>query len=556
MPETITTTPRVVPGAPPPPPQSKSQKKKRKGPKPKEASETESHVAVPDLTTATLIEKAPGESDVKEGVVAPELVAQASEEPQTPVELKPSPIVEMLNKRLKANGKKISRIQGYQNLSPEQLNEDQRRLLKTLPVLEAVSKELDEVKKAIEVHEAELAQELALQRAEAIKAETERIQDAVAAAQAEYLNKTAELVTFLPLHGMLSSRHPRALALNLSEMEGNAIYSITETLFHENLPGKTDMIRSLFTGEGEHIGIPYSRIVEIKEEFLHPPPKPAQEPEQPQESTPFFDESAASVSGIPSTVGASGGINFILTDELAEAEVEQPVEGGEWVDVQAQPEPEPEQPTGVEVTETVTELEVNGHAVVEESITVTTTMEAPPPSSINWADEDHNELPSLANLQAHYGTSGEASPTVEAPEDGAAPGAPNTPQTNGHSRLVDEEGFTHHHRGRGRGRGGPRGERGGFRGDFRGEHRGERGGPRGGFRGGDRGGFRGGERGGFRGGDRGGYRGRPEGDWRGSRGGRGRGRGETIMSLPLHRLVPQLIHRSGSHEPRGGAQPA
>ncbi|KAI0674982.1 hypothetical protein C8Q78DRAFT_965152 [Trametes maxima] len=552
MPDTITTTPRVVPGAPPPPPQSKSQKKKRKGAKPKEASEGESHVAVPDTATAALIEKAPVESEVKEGVVAPELVAQTSEEPQTPVELKPSPIVEMLNKRLKANGKKISRIQSYQNLPPEQLNEDQRRLLKTLPTLEAVSKELDEVKKAIEVHEAELAQELALQRSEASKAQAERIQDAVAAAQAEYLNKTAELVTFLPLHGMLSSRHPRALALNLSEMEGNAIYSVTETLFHENLPGKTDMIRSLFTGEGEHIGIPYSRIVEIKEEFLHPPPKPAQEPEEPREIIPFLDDSAASVSGVPSTVGTSGGINFILTDELAEAEEEQPVESGEWVNVQAQPEPE--QPAEVEVTESTTELKINGHAVVEESIAVTTTTEAPAPSSINWADEDHNELPSLANLQAHYGTSGEASPTVEAPEaDGAVPVTPNTPQTDGHSRLVDEEGFTHHHRGRGRGRGGPRGERGGFRGEHRG---GERGGPRGGFRGGDRGGFRGGERGGFRGGDRGGYRGRSEGDWRGGRGGRGRGRGETMMSLPLHRLVPQLIHRSGSHEPRSSAQTA
>ena len=107
MPETITTTPRIVPGAPPPPPVSKSQKKKRKTTKPKEASETESHVAVPDTTTAALIDKAPAESDVKEGIVAPQLVAQASEEPQTPVDVKPSPIVEMLNKRLKANRKKI-----------------------------------------------------------------------------------------------------------------------------------------------------------------------------------------------------------------------------------------------------------------------------------------------------------------------------------------------------------------------------------------------------------------------------------------------------------------
>ncbi|KAI0356158.1 hypothetical protein OH77DRAFT_1423757 [Trametes cingulata] len=517
MPETITTTPRVVPGAPPPPPPSKSQKKKRKAAKPKEASESDSHVVVPDTTTAALIEKAPDEKDVKEGAVAPELVAQTSEGPQSPVELKPSPIVEMLNKRLKANGKKITRIQNYQNEPPEKLNEDQKRLLKTLPALEAVSKELEEVKKAIEVHEAELAQELALLKAEAARAEAQRIREAVAAVQAEYLDKTAELVTFLRLHGLLSSRHPDALALNLSETEGIAIYSITETLFHENLPGKTDMIRSLFTGEGEHLGVPYSRILGIKDQFLHPAPPQPKEAEEPQEAVPESEDVPASVSGIPSTIGTSGGINFILTDELAEAEAENPVESGEWIDVQAQPAPE--QPAEVEITETVTEAQVNGHAVVEESITITTTTEVPAPGPINWADEDHNELPSLANLQAHYGTSGEASPAVETPEaDGAVPETSDTPHANGQSRVVDEEGFTQQHRGRGRGRGSHRGgERGGYRGGYRG---GERGGPRGGFRGGERGGFRG----------------RPEGEWRGGRGGRGRGR--------------------GFHEPRGGAPPA
>ncbi|KAI0371149.1 hypothetical protein BV20DRAFT_965824 [Pilatotrama ljubarskyi] len=521
MPETITTTPRVVPGAPPPPPPSKSQKKKRKTAKTKEASEPDAHVVVPDTTTAALIEKAPEEKDIKEGTVAPELVAQTSEGSGTSVELKLSPIVDMLSKRLKANGKKITRIQNYQNEPPEKLNEDQKRLLKTLPALEAVSKELEEVKKVIEVHEAELAQELALLKAAAARAEAQRIRDAVAAVQAEYLDKTAELVTFLRLHSMLSSRHPDALALNLSEMEGIAIYSITETLFHEHLPGKTDMIRSLFTGEGEHLGVPYSRILEIKDQFLHPPPPQPKAAEEPQEPVAEAEEVPASVSGIPSTIGTSGGINFILTDELAEAEAENPAESGEWVDVQAQPEPE--QPAEVEITETVTEAQVNGHTVVEESVTITTTTEVPPSGPINWADEDHNELPSLANLQAHYGTSGEASPAVEAPEaDGAVPETPGTPHVNGQSRVVDEEGFTQQHRGRGRGRGGHRG--------------GERGGERGGFRGGFRGGDRGGPRGGYRGGDRGGYRGRADGEWRGGRGGRGRGR--------------------GFHDPRGGAPPA
>ena len=68
MPDTpITVTPRVVPGAPPPAPVSKSQKKKRKGgAKTKEESEAGSHVAVPDTTSAALIEEAPKQSDVKD----------------------------------------------------------------------------------------------------------------------------------------------------------------------------------------------------------------------------------------------------------------------------------------------------------------------------------------------------------------------------------------------------------------------------------------------------------------------------------------------------------
>lgn len=36
-------------------------------------------------------------------------------------------------------------------MDPEKLNDDQRRTLKTLPTLEAIQKELGEVKKAIEV---------------------------------------------------------------------------------------------------------------------------------------------------------------------------------------------------------------------------------------------------------------------------------------------------------------------------------------------------------------------------------------------------------------------
>ena len=81
-----------------------------------------------------------------------------------------------------------------------------------------------------------------------------------------------------------------------------------------------------------------------------------------------------SVGGVPPTISTSGGIHFIMTDELADASVEadtQP-EGNEWVNVQGPVDPEPAE---VEVTETVIEAQVNGHTVVEDTLTITTTTE-------------------------------------------------------------------------------------------------------------------------------------------------------------------------------------
>jgi hypothetical protein len=106
---------RIVPGAPPPAPLSKSQKKKRKAKvKPTEPS-ADTSVVIPDSISAALIEKAPETSAIPEGVIAAELVIQPEPKaPQLPDEealLKPSPIVDLIHKRLKATSKKIVRIQ-------------------------------------------------------------------------------------------------------------------------------------------------------------------------------------------------------------------------------------------------------------------------------------------------------------------------------------------------------------------------------------------------------------------------------------------------------------
>lgn len=165
---------RLVPGAPPPAPAAKSQKKKKSKPG-KKSDQPDETVEILDAHAAALIDHAPSEGDVKDGSVAPELIARTtSTRPVSPAggdEIKLSPIVDMLSKRVKATNKKIvrilshwlialsgrltgamqTRIQSYSTTPMEKLNDDQLRTLKTLPILEGVVKEIEEVKKVVEV---------------------------------------------------------------------------------------------------------------------------------------------------------------------------------------------------------------------------------------------------------------------------------------------------------------------------------------------------------------------------------------------------------------------
>lgn len=111
MPESVVQ--RIVPGAPPPAPLSKSQKKKRKAKKPTDP--TSESPTIPD-TPSVVIEKAPESVDTREGSIAPEPAIQpeslATPAPEEDLGLKPSPIVELITKRLKATTKKIVRYFG------------------------------------------------------------------------------------------------------------------------------------------------------------------------------------------------------------------------------------------------------------------------------------------------------------------------------------------------------------------------------------------------------------------------------------------------------------
>ena len=100
---------RIVPGAPPPAPLSKTQKKKRKA-KAKSAEPGDTS-AVPEATSVAYTEKTPETPEAQEATLAPQVIAQSDSQmsllPEEEVLLKPSPIVDLIHKRLKATTKKI-----------------------------------------------------------------------------------------------------------------------------------------------------------------------------------------------------------------------------------------------------------------------------------------------------------------------------------------------------------------------------------------------------------------------------------------------------------------
>ncbi|KAL5485363.1 hypothetical protein ACEPAI_8005 [Sanghuangporus weigelae] len=487
------TNKRFVPGAPPPAPLSKTQKKKRRGVVKKDSgaeSEPETpatnSVKLPDAHAAALTEKTPEEKDVKSGAVAEELVAKPPEAPKSeaggdaaPGSVKPSPVVDLLNKRMKALGKKITRIHTYSGKPHSELNDDQRKMLATLPSLEAVRKELEEVKKAVETLEAENARDAAVARAAAEEAERQRIAETVAETQRAHAERTAQIVDFIRFHSLLSNADPTVQALNLVEAEINAIYASANALLSQEVESKHAVLHGLLHGEGEIEGVAYGRLLEILDAHSHPTVEDVAEDvaaavaevvaeaEADAVEQAVADSISPAVSGIPNT---SGGLSFRFVQE---SELENdPVEletGTEWV------EKEEALPETVEVNVTVVQETHIGDQPAEPEVP-----ESADNGGLNWAD-DEGELPSIAGLHRTFGTSGsgtpadapasteqQAGPTKEPAQSSEAVAA----APNGHVASEDD-GFTQARGGRIRGRGR------GFRGD------------RGGFRGGDRGGFRG-----------------------------------------------------------------
>lgn len=531
-----TPTQRYVPGAPQLAPPSKSSKKKRKPVKggTSEDSPALSSVAIPDSTSPALAEKGPDTSDTKDGPVPETLVADPLTANGTPsgqhvlYEAKHSPLVDLIQKRIKVTTKKITRVQSYATIDPEKLNDDQRKALKSLPSLEAIVKELEEVKKVVETSEAERAATEARNLAEKEKLEAKRLIVEIAEAESQTFDKVSQLLHFLRLHATLSSRHPSGSPFGLDDSEISIVLAAAERLLGEESEARRVLIRGLLSGEGEFQGISHSRLLDLAHAFANPPaepisatpedpspedPVPSVEQPEAEPSEPSGEQPDVPATGLGGQTSTSAGFHFMQESELDNPGLE---DSQDWVNVPQ------DQVTEVETTTATVETTQGDEVAVEQTVTVVHQSEEPLSASVNfdWAEDEEGGLPSIAGLQAKFGTSETPSPadrpqTISDTNLAEATTAP----ANGNS-PVDDDGFTQARGGRGRSRG------------DRGFSRGGRGGERGAYRGGDRGGFRGnfrGERGGSRGGERGGFRGRGNGEWRGDErgrghGGRGRGR--------------------------------
>ncbi|TFL01996.1 hypothetical protein BDV98DRAFT_603974 [Pterulicium gracile] len=465
------TTPRIVPGALPPT-LSKSQKKRRAN-KTKPSDDAESSPL--HSSSAALLETAPAPEQVQNGGLEPQLVAETAAAGEG---AKLSPIADLVNKRLKVTTKKISRINTYSAADPSTLNEDQKALLKGLPSLEAVQKELGEVKKAVETHEAETAQQNVSTQAEATHAAQQRLNEATAKTRAEHIDRSLDVVSILALRSQRKN-------LSLNDSESASISSIHDALLQStDDSAKRTIWEGFLSQKGEYQSVSYSRLIEIAEQSRQPQAASSEPDHAPEDAKPTTTEEPAS------------SLSFMQASEIEKESSS--TNAGEDLPPISSTEPE-----------------------------VTT----------DWADETAG-LPSISGLHEKFGTPDVSAST----QDLSATAAEETQHAPIAARAEEDDGFTQARGNRARGArgGGGSGFRGGFRGDgFRGGDRGGRGGDRGGrgFRGG--GGFRGrsapsnGEwRGAGAGENRGGgeFRGgehRGGGESRGGGGGefRGRGRG-------------------------------
>ncbi|GJJ10966.1 hypothetical protein Clacol_005195 [Clathrus columnatus] len=193
---------------------------------------------------------------------------------------KASKFIKLITKRIKWQTKKASRITSYSLKPSFELNDDQKKSVATLPIIQAIVKELEGMREAIESMETEEAKELERRRMEDEKLIQERINQAVSDAKVTqtilillewllntkkfkefHLNRFSTIISLIRLSDHLKSPGHRPFPLN--EHAQRVISLVVKTLTDFRGSKKDEVLSGLLKGKGEFEGLPYDTILLI-----------------------------------------------------------------------------------------------------------------------------------------------------------------------------------------------------------------------------------------------------------------------------------------------------
>lgn len=109
---------------------------------------------------------------------------------------------------------------------------------------------------------------------------------------------------------------------------------------------------------------------------MNPPLEPEETPAQEEAPLENGDAAVIEISGLPTKITNSNSFHFMQEDELEQPQAERTLEEQGWVITDDAPaETEPVQPPPVEIEEAITEAAVNSHAIVQDTVSMTETVD-------------------------------------------------------------------------------------------------------------------------------------------------------------------------------------
>ncbi|WVR04121.1 hypothetical protein IAU60_001120 [Kwoniella sp. DSM 27419] len=338
-----TTAPAPVPGAPAPASTKPKRSKKKNAASSSKLANGDSELvtAVPSTLPADAAE-----------LSSTEVVPAVQPETNTALSKGKGPVEEVIAKRMRQLSKKLQRFRGYAAQPHDSLNADQRSGVASLPMLEGVYKELEDLTKQVEYVELEQAgkvREIREQAREATKA-------AAAAQVGEFQSALGHpLSLFLRLHALLhparSDDHEH-LTFTRLDLPANLMEEVQATdvlrvgRMHEDLLAGGDAASGVIAGlvagatgedeENDHVHALLKLLAEsdvTSEEVVAPqtdeaapdadqaeivePASLAASVSEPPEGQDEYENSVAPSGSAAGTIG--GALNFLQEDELADS---------------------------------------------------------------------------------------------------------------------------------------------------------------------------------------------------------------------------------------------